>query len=486
MKINFSIKLKIFLNILFFFSVMITINMLYDISESKNQLNKYLYNLNHSSAKLLKNNIQSDMYGLNYTNIKNTIDTFDNSYFKNIYILNKNGYIFAQRNRREITFNKHGSFDALIKNEKQNQFLYFLPIDFSNKIIGYIIIENSHELIKEIIHSKENKILKIFFIMLFVTIIFSSILSFVITRPIFTIINKINSINKNDHLTFNNTSKDEFAYLSKVIEENHNKVQSMNEQLEETVQIEVKKNKEKDFKLFEQTKMASLGEMIGNIAHQWRQPLSIITTAATGMSTHKKLGILEDEFFNNSCETINKNAQYLSQTIDDFKNFIKGDRIKIIFNLTNEINSLLELLKGMLKDNNINIVLDIKNEIYINGYKNELIQALINIVNNSKDALLDSSIENKYIFISTLEVEGKVIILLKDNGGGVPEDIISKIFEPYFTTKHQSQGTGLGLHMTYNLIVEGMKGTIDVKNVKYIYNNNEYSGAEFSISIPIN
>jgi len=204
------------------------------------------------------------------------------------------------------------------------------------------------------------------------------------------------------------------------------------------------------------------------------------------MSTHKKLGILEDEFFNSSCETINKNAQYLSQTIDDFKNFIKGDRIKIIFNLTNEINSLLELLKGMLKDNNINIVLDIKNEIYINGYKNELIQALINIVNNSKDALLDSSIENKYIFISTLEVEGKVIILLKDNGGGVPEDIISKIFEPYFTTKHQSQGTGLGLHMTYNLIVEGMKGTIDVKNVKYIYNNHEYSGAEFSISIPIN
>ena len=131
------------------------------------------------------------------------------------------------------------------------------------------------------------------------------------------------------------------------------------------------------------------------------------------------------------------------------------------------------------------MILDLQENIKINGYENELTQCLINIFNNAKDVLKEKVKNNRLIFISTFINKDKVIIKIKDNGGGIPEDIIGKVFEPYFTTKHQSQGTGLGLHMTYNLIIDGMNGTIEVNNVSYEYENNKYKGAQFTISLPL-
>jgi len=230
-----------------------------------------------------------------------------------------------------------------------------------------------------------------------------------------------------------------------------------------------------------------MGEMIGNIAHQWRQPLSAISTASTGLIMEKEYGVLSDDKFVKTCNIINDNAQYLSRTIDDFRNFAKGERSKKVFNLKNDIESFLHLVEGSIKNHNITIVKDISKSIEINGYENELIQCLINIFNNSKDALDENSSndENKFIFISTTLKDNQAIITIKDNGGGIKDDVITHIFEPYFTTKHKSLGTGLGLHMTYNLIVDGMQGSIGVKNVQFEYKNNHYFGAEFFISIPI-
>ena len=243
--------------------------------------------------------------------------------------------------------------------------------------------------------------------------------------------------------------------------------------------------KHKEELLLLQSKMASMGEMIGNIAHQWRQPLSVISTGATGMKMQKEYGLLTDDEFYKYCDAIDDNAQYLSKTIDDFKNFIKGDRTKNIFNLKNSINSFLHLIEGSIKSNDIKMILTLQEDIQLDGYENELTQCLINIFNNSKDILNEKNIQNKYLFISTSKTKDNVIIKIKDNGDGIPTDIINKIFEPYFTTKHQSQGTGLGLHMTYNLIVEGMSGSIEVDNKTYTYEDKKYVGAEFVISLPL-
>ena len=245
---------------------------------------------------------------------------------------------------------------------------------------------------------------------------------------------------------------------------------------------------EKQIKIIQnQAIHVSMGEMIGNIAHQWRQPLSVISTASTGIIMEKKYNTLDETKLIDTCNLINDNVQYLSKTIDDFKNFIKGDRNKIIFNLTNGIKSFLHLIEGSFKNDNINIILDLDDNIEINGYKNELIQCLIIIFNNAKDALNANMINDnkKLVFISTSIKEGKAIIKIKDNGTGIAKDILPRIFEPYFTTKHESQGTGLGLHMAYNLLVDGMNGIIEVHNISYKYDNEYYTGAEVTITIPI-
>ena len=246
-------------------------------------------------------------------------------------------------------------------------------------------------------------------------------------------------------------------------------------------------NTEKDKLLFEQSKMASMGEMIGNIAHQWRQPLSIISTASTGMIMQKEYGLLDENKLIETCQTINNNAQYLSKTIDDFKNFIKGDRSGKIFNLNDSINSFLHLVEGTIKAHDITIIKDLQQDINIDGYENELIQCLINIFNNAKDAGNENTldIKNKLIFFTTRLEDNNAIIKIRDNAGGIPKDVISHIYEPYFTTKHQTQGTGLGLHMTYMLIIDGMKGSIKANNVEFEYDGQKHNGAEFTISLPL-
>ena len=250
--------------------------------------------------------------------------------------------------------------------------------------------------------------------------------------------------------------------------------------------ITAKKDFEKQHEqLLQSEKLASMGEMIGNIAHQWRQPLSIISTGATGMQIQKEYGHLTDEYFKNTCEMIDQNAQYLSKTIDDFKNFIKGDSVKREFLLKDEVQTLLQLVDGLIKTHHIDVVLDLEEDLRVYGLKNELTQCLINIFNNAKDALVLNNKKEKLIFIRTLKEDNKVVIIIKDNAGGIPNDILPKIFEPYFTTKHTDQGTGLGLHMTYNLLIDGMGGTIEAKNTNYEYENEKYEGALFTIKLPI-
>jgi nitrogen-specific signal transduction histidine kinase len=233
-------------------------------------------------------------------------------------------------------------------------------------------------------------------------------------------------------------------------------------------------------------KMASLGEMIGNIAHQWRQPLSIISTGASGLLIQKENEILSDEVFKETCELIDKNAQFLSKTIDDFRNYIKGDTKIESFGINEDIESFLQLVDPTIKDSNIVILKELENDTMIMGYPRELVQCFINIFNNSKDALNQNNDEDeKFILISQKKTKNGVVVKFIDNGGGIDENIINKVFEPYFTTKHQSQGTGLGLHMTYNLIVNSMKGDIKVSSEEVVFNDKRYNGTCFTITLPL-
>ncbi|MFW3339227.1 cache domain-containing protein [Aliarcobacter butzleri] len=236
--------------------------------------------------------------------------------------------------------------------------------------------------------------------------------------------------------------------------------------------------------LYQQSKMAAMGEMIGNIAHQWRQPLSIITTATSGMVLQKQMGVLTDEFFFEASNRINTSSQYLSQTIDDFRNFFIPNKEKSKVNLIEIFKKTLDLISAQFSSKDIEIIKNIEG-VEFENYENELIQALINILNNSRDELIKKDGE-RFIFVDAFEKDNFINIIIKDNAGGVIKENLDKIFEPYFTTKYKSQGTGIGLYMTEEIITKHLNGTICVENVEFTYNEKEYFGAEFTIRIDLN
>ncbi len=250
--------------------------------------------------------------------------------------------------------------------------------------------------------------------------------------------------------------------------------------------IDMSEIKAKENLLIQQSKMASLGEMIGNIAHQWRQPLSFISTAASGLKLQKEFNQLNDQVFTETLDGINETTKFLSQTIEDFQNYLKEDKQKNEFNINTCVEKILNIVKGSFINHSINVKLDLEENLIIHSYENELNQALLNILNNSKDALCGIDINNRYISIKTKEENSKYIIEIIDNAGGIDINIIDKLFEPYFTTKHKSQGTGLGLYMTHKIITESMEGEIKISNISYAFEDVNYDKCtKVLISLPL-
>jgi PAS domain S-box-containing protein len=233
-----------------------------------------------------------------------------------------------------------------------------------------------------------------------------------------------------------------------------------------------------------QTKLMAMGEMIGNIAHQWRQPLSVITTAISGLKIRDELSLLEKNEIKDTSDIIINQATYLSNTIENFKNFIKEDKSVIHINLEESIKKAINIVEASLQNNYIKLNLEINDDLIILGNSNELAEALINIITNSKDMLKlrDIKEEDRLILINTNKLDEHTIELkILDSAGGVDENIINRILEPYFTTKHKSQGTGLGLSIVDKIIRERHNGSINIYNEVFHYNNKQYKGLCFKI-----
>jgi signal transduction histidine kinase/ABC-type nitrate/sulfonate/bicarbonate transport system substrate-binding protein len=260
-------------------------------------------------------------------------------------------------------------------------------------------------------------------------------------------------------------------------------LKQMNKKLYERIEIEMKKNEEKHRISIQQSRMASMGEMLENIAHQWRQPLSTISIAASGIELKKELNILNDEDLKDSLRHIKNSTQYLSNTIEDFRNFFSKDKISSNINIRNTVNKTIDLISSTFAKEEIILVRNIQ-DINFLSFENELIQVLMNILINAKDALENK--QSKLIIIKVKQLKNNLIISIKDNAGGIDEDIIDKIFEPYFTTKHQFKGTGIGLYMSKLIVEKHLDGEIFAKNVSYEFNKTLYQGALFKIILPLN
>ena len=249
-------------------------------------------------------------------------------------------------------------------------------------------------------------------------------------------------------------------------------LESLNHTLEERIEAAVKELRRKDQSLIQQSRLAAMGEMINNIAHQWRQPLNLIGLIVQGLPECKDLS---QEELDHEVERIMNVIMYMSQTIDDFRFFFRQDKEKTRFSANQAVAKSTEFISPSLNDKGIKISIVEQSEVAVFGYSNEYAQVLLNILSNAKDVLVDKNVAEPRIDISICRADDRSVVTISDNGGGISGDIMPKIFDPYFTTKEKMQGTGIGLYMSKIIIEQNMGGSLTARNVE--------GGAAFIIEV---
>lgn len=252
-------------------------------------------------------------------------------------------------------------------------------------------------------------------------------------------------------------------------------INDMVDVLEMKVQDEINRRTDQEKLLIQQSKLAAMGNMIGNIAHQWRQPLGELNAVLMNIETRYKFNDFDENFIEKSVLKCNKITAYMSNTISDFQNFFKPSKKKEKFLVVEACQKASSILKSSLANHNIKFECSYDEEKKVFGYPNEFSQAFLNILSNAKDVLIQR--KTKYPFIKVKISSGKkfVLISIQDNGGGIEEENMERIFEPYFTTKHAKQGTGIGLYMSKTIIEGNMDGILVAKNTD--------GGARFTIKV---
>lgn len=237
----------------------------------------------------------------------------------------------------------------------------------------------------------------------------------------------------------------------------------------------VEELRKKDEILMLQSRQAALGEMIGNIAHQWRQPLNAVGLLVQDIALCYEYDNFSKDYLDSSTDKIMNLIQHMSQTIDDFRNFFTPEKEKVRFDLGKTVAKTLALVKGNFSDKGISIHTSVQDSPTLTGYPNEFSQVLLNILNNAIDAFSGRTIDDPFVSVRICTENGRAVVTIADNAGGIPEDIINRIFEPYFTTKEQGKGTGIGLYMSKNIVEKTMNGSLTVQNTPL--------GAEFRIEV---
>ena len=249
----------------------------------------------------------------------------------------------------------------------------------------------------------------------------------------------------------------------------------LNEFLEIRVQEEVKNSREKETLLLQQSRLAAMGEMIGNIAHQWRQPINTLNLILVNLEDAYKYGDLTPDYLHQQIEKGERLVKTMSNTINDFRNFFKSSDAQEIFDLETSVRETLNIVEASFKNHQINVSILATKPLKTRGFIGQYQQVLLNILSNAKDALLERNIAHANIVITLSQEQNAAVVSIKDNAGGISPDIIEKIFDPYFTTR--PQGTGIGLYMSKMIIENNMNGKLNVKN--------STEGAEFIIETEI-
>ena len=346
-----------------------------------------------------------------------------------------------------------------------------------------IVNENQFE-IEKFIQALINELTIVTFAMVILIIVVALLMSGYLSRKIEKILIGTKRFSNNElDYRIRVSSKDEIGQLESSFNEMASKIESLikeekeiNERLEKKVDEEQSKQKEQEQLLIQQTRLAAMGEMIGNIAHQWRQPLNALGLVFQNLKFSYEIGELNDEVMDRTVSKAEMLTKNMSKTIDDFRNFFRPNKAKELFDINKSVLDAMDLVESTFEHHNIKLEKNFEEEkIEVSGFPNEFSQVILNIISNAKDALIENKIENPIVKIETKIENDDVYISIKDNALGIKEEIINKIFEPYFTTKGEVQGTGIGLYMSKIIIEKNMNGKIYVENT--------HEGANFIIKL---
>ncbi|RXK13488.1 hypothetical protein CP965_06710 [Halarcobacter mediterraneus] len=522
---------KIFIVMFFailFFSILFSI---YYITNQKNEILKSMEQEAKTMAKVIVYSI-SDAIVLND---KAFIVEFNNEFIsqhelldtiiiskidKEYFYIKKDSWTYNNSLNDEIkVLEKKEPSSIIIKDSssKSNTFHYSYPMIFSGMTWGYVHLGFSLQEYDKKISSMYVSFFIFFIVLLFITFLLSFYVAKNLSRPIISlndIANKISDGNLDLRSTYK--SHDEIGQLSKTFNAMISKIQSsqkllkesyekledrveertielheanrqlkdktyeleiLNKNLDNKVKEEVAKSVKQEALLIQQSRFVAMGEMLGNIAHQWRQPLSLISTVASGIKLEKEMGVSSEKKEIESLEMLINTSKYLSNTIEDFRNFFKPNKKEEAFFIPSKVEQSLDLVSASLKFHHIKVEKIINKNCKVVGFPNEFAQAVLNILSNAKDVLVERKIDKPLIKIRVYQEDNQIHLEIEDNAGGIKKDIMNKIFDPYFTTKHQSQGTGIGLYMSKMIIENNMNGTLSVKNAE--------NGAVFTITLEV-
>ena len=380
--------------------------------------------------------------------LKDAMGTLITKQFIDETLKNPNGIFidYYWQKPKEIHFSKKLGFFRIY--EKYNWVigagLYVDEIEKS-------ILEN-----KKLLEKRVDKYIRLVLIISISIIFIIGFLSFLIS-------NKINRV---------------FANYKDNVQKKEELLQDLNKNLEKKIDEALKEAKKKDRAMLHQSRLARMGAMLSMIAHQWRQPLSEVSGILMELETANKFKKLDDKLVKESIDESNRLIQFMSHTIDDFRNFFKPDKKKVDFYIDDACNEAITLASASIKSFNIKLNKRVKCNSVINGYEREFAQVMLNLISNAKDILNQRKTKNPQIDIVIDYIDSEAIITVEDNAGGVEEEHLEMIFEPYFTTKESSKGTGLGLYMSKMIIEKNMNGELSVENSS--------KGALFKVQIGAN
>lgn len=394
--------------------------------------------------------IKNKFNGILIVNIfmQDLLNNITKSSLYDIYLIDEAGYYLKHTNSKynwSIYDSKHSIDDDFltedvykIQSNKEeilvlNKNTFLQKLHSNKQKISMLIVEKDESL-EEISDNNNKMVITILIVALCISIIFT----FLFTRTLKSIF--------------------------EVVVKQSDKLHRLATTLDQKVKIQTLENAKKDRLLQNQSKLAELGDMIGNIAHQWRHPLTRLSLTIQNLKAFKKKNKMSDTMFDEAVENSLYQIEFMSTTIDNFKNFYKKDENKSTFLISDAVKSVLNIIGSVLEHSHINLEIKDDENLLITANKNEFSQVLMNLMINAKDAIDENKIQSPKIKISIFKNGDNINIQVKDNAGGVPLHIIHNIFNPYFTTKKE-KGTGIGLYLSKAIIEDKMQGKLSVENI---------------------